>query len=93
MFLGSYAFEGDPAELVPAYERMLAQVPEEDVGLHVCVVREHGLLVLDSCPTRAAFDAFTSGPAFAAAVADAGLPHPRIVHLGEVHTALLRQQV
>ena len=90
MFLGSYAFEGDPAELVPAYERMLAQMPEGDVGLHVCVVREHGLLVLDSCPSRAVFDAFTSSKGFAAAVAEAGLPHPRVVHLGDVHHAVLR---
>jgi hypothetical protein len=92
MFLGSYAFEGDPAKLLPAYERMLAQLPEADIGLHVCVVREHGLLVLDSCPSRAVFDAFTASAGFAAAVADAGLPHPRVVHLGEVHHAQLRQE-
>jgi hypothetical protein len=92
MFLGSYTFEGDPAELLPAYERMVAHVPEGDIGLHVCVVREHGLLVLDSCPTRGDFDAFATGEAFAFAVRDAGLPHPRIVHLGEVHSAVLHER-
>jgi hypothetical protein len=92
MFLGSYTFEGDPAQLVRAYDRMLAQMPEGDIGLHVCVVREHGLLVLDSCPSREVFDEFTSSKGFAAAVAEAGLPHPRIVHLGEVHHAALRQE-
>jgi hypothetical protein len=93
MFLGSYAFDGDPAELLPAYERMLAQIPVGDIALHVCVVRDHGLLVLDSCPSRADFDAFTSSEAFSLAVRDAGLPHARIVHLGEVHRARLSHEV
>jgi hypothetical protein len=93
MFLGSYAFEGDPAELLPAYEQMTAQITAGDIGLHVCIVREHGLLILDSCPSRAAFDEFAASDAFAFAVRDAGLPHPRVVHLGEVHSAQLREEV
>jgi len=87
MFLGSYRFEGDPAELVPAYDRLVAQLPEESISLHVCVVDEGGLTVFDACPTREVFLAFSAGPDFTTAVAGAGLPPAAVTPLGEVHHA------
>jgi hypothetical protein len=91
MFLGSYDFDGDPAGLLPAYERLLAQYPPDGLDLHVCVIREGGITVYDACPSRADFDGFLASGEFHAAVAAAGLPVPRVSGLGEVHRARIRQ--
>jgi len=93
MFLGAYHFDGDPAALLPAYDRLKVQYPPEALDLHVCVVHEGGLTVLDACPSRSEFEDFSSGPDFAAALASAGLPTPKVAPLGDVHSALLRSPV
>ena len=87
MFFGAYRFSGSVADLVPAYDRLLAGMPSNAISLHVCVVEDDAITIFDACPTRAVFMEFSSGPAFAAAVAAAGLPAPAVTPLGIVHTA------
>lgn len=93
MFLGAYHFDGDPAALAEAHDAMLAGIPADAIDLHVCVVRAGGITVFDSCPSVEQFRSFSGGPDFAAAVAGAGLPTPRIEEIGEVHAARLREAV
>jgi len=93
MFLGAYTFDGDPAELVPAYDRLLASFPAGALPLHVCVTRDDGITVFDACPSRAVFAAFSTGPEFAGAIAAAGLPSPRVEQLGDVHAARVGHEV
>jgi hypothetical protein len=59
----------------------------------VCTVRPGGITVLDTCPSEAVFDAFSTGPDFVASYTAAGLPEPVIRKLGEVHRACLRREV
>jgi hypothetical protein len=92
MFLGSYRFAGDPAALLPAYDKLVAAYPDA-VDLHACVIADDGITVYDACPSREVFEGFTAGPEFAAAVADAGLPRPVVTGLGDVHRARLREAV
>lgn len=89
MFLGAYRFKGVPADLLSGYERLMAGMPPDAISLHVCVVEEDAIIVFDACPTRDVFLAFSSGPAFAAAVAAAGLPEPSVQPFGTVHAARL----
>ena len=93
MFMGSYEFDGEPAALVPAYEKLLAGYPPDGLDLHVCVVGTHGITVYDACPSREVFTAFSASAEFAAALAGAGLPAPRVTPIGEVHVARLREAV
>jgi hypothetical protein len=94
MFLGSYEFDGQPAELLAAYQRLLQNFPPDSLDLHVSVVRDDGITVFDACPSRAAFDDFSQSPEFLGAVESAGLPRPsRVAALGEIHRAQLRQPV
>lgn len=90
MFLGSYRFEGDPTQLVPAYGRLMAEFPPEALLLHVCVVDDGGITVLDACPSQAVFTDFSAGAEFRDAIANAGLPEPVVTPLGDVHRAELR---
>ncbi len=85
MFLGAYHFDGEPTELLLAYHRLLDGFPPEAVQLQLCAVTGDGIRVLDTCPSREAFDGFTASPEFRAALAGAGLPQPRIEPIGDLH--------
>jgi hypothetical protein len=93
MFLGAYHFDGPPDELIPAYERLLAGFPPDSLELHICVVREGGLTVFDTCPSSAVFAAFSTSADFADAVRAAGLPEARVEPLGDVHATRVRAGV
>ena len=86
MHLGIYHFAGDPAELLPAYDRMLAAMPPGTVFFHACTVEPDGIAIYDACPTREAFERFSTSPEFRAALASAGLPEPAI-ESAPVHNA------
>jgi hypothetical protein len=85
MFLARYVFDGDPDDLLPHYERLMAGFPPGDSELHACVVTPGGVEVLDACPTEEAFEAFRSSEEFRAALRAAGLPAPRIEPVGHIH--------
>jgi hypothetical protein len=93
MFLGTYDFDGDPAELLDAYARLTAVVPVRDADLHVCVVRDDGITIMDACPSREVFEGFAASPDFNGALAAAGLPTPRVTPLGTVQAAHMREAV
>jgi hypothetical protein len=84
MHLTAYHFTGDPAALAAAHDEMTAKFPLDALPLHLCVQTGDGILVLDGCPTAADAEAFQRSPEFAAALADVGLPTPRIESLGEI---------
>lgn len=85
MFLGSYRFDGDPAVLLPAYDRFAASFPEGSLLWHACVTRPDGITVYDACPTQAVFAAFSTDPSIRGAMTAAGLPEPLVEQLGPVH--------
>jgi len=90
MFLGVYQFDGELADLLPAYERLMQTYPPDSLDLHICVQRAGGISVYDACPSRSDFEGFTNSSEFRTAVAEAGLPLPRIEPIGEVHAARRR---
>ena len=87
MFLGIYAFEGEPATLLAAYERLIGDIPKGNLLLHACVKREGGIDVYDACPSREAFDGFAASAEFRGALDSAGLPAPTVTRLGDAHAA------
>jgi hypothetical protein len=84
MFLSAYRFDGNPTDLLAAYERLMSEIPTEDLLLQVCAVGDDGLTVVDACPDRATHDQFVADPGFRDALARAGLPAPRIEVFGDV---------
>jgi hypothetical protein len=93
MYLGHYAFDGDPTLLEAAYRRLSAGIPPENLELHVVVTRADGLDIYDACPDEAEFTAFHTSPEFDALRESSGLPAPRVTGLGHVVTALVKQPV
>jgi hypothetical protein len=85
MFLGAYRFAGDPADLVPAYDRLLAAMDTTSFDLHACAVSDDGIVVVDACPSEEVFRSFSTSDGWRAACTAAGLPAPTVEPLGEVH--------
>lgn len=85
MYLSTYRFSGDPAALVTAYDRLQAGFEPGSWDLRACIRQDGGIVVVDACPNRAEFEAFSVSPQFRAALAAAGLPQPRVEPIGEVH--------
>jgi hypothetical protein len=90
MFLSAYHFDGNPTDLLAAYERLMSETPTEGLLLQVCAVDDDGLTVVDACPDRATHAQFVADPGFRDALARAGLPAPRIEVLGDVPHARVR---
>ena len=78
MHLGIYEFDGDPAELLAAYDALMSATPSSSSEWHLCAVRPDGIVIYDTCPTEEAFRGFSTSPEFLGAVRDAGLPEPRV---------------
>jgi hypothetical protein len=87
VFLSKYDFDGDPEELLLAYDRLMAGVDDDDILLHACITRSGGITVYDCCPSEEVFRSFSSSADFASAVEAAGLPAPTAHPLGNVHLA------
>jgi len=93
MFIGAYYFDGDPAALLPGYDRLLGGFPPGAITLQLCAVTERGITVFDTCPSREEFEKFSIGELFSGAVAAAGLPAPRIEPVGELHHTVVGEAV
>lgn len=92
MFLSSYAFTGDRAALLAGYHRLVESLGADNLDLNISVVTADGLTLLDACPTREAFEHFSKGPEFAAALQAAGLPTPVVTPLGEIHLTIAKDK-
>ena len=93
MYLSSYRFAGDPAELKAGYDRLAARFADVEFALHVCVVDAGGITVLDACPSEEAFQAFSTSPEWRAALTEAGLPAPAVQPLGHVRRLVVAESV
>jgi hypothetical protein len=82
-----WEFCGEPDELLRRYDAMVAAIPPASMRLHLCLRARDGIVVVDTCPSEAAFAAFA--PRFAELRAQSGLPEPERVDDFPVHVALL----
>jgi hypothetical protein len=83
MYASIWKFQGDPDELAAAYEAFAAELPEPT--LQLALRAPDGLVVVDTCPTRDAFVAFTSDPAVHAQLKRHGLGLPAELDGYDVH--------
>ena len=89
MHASIWRFAGDPDELLVRYDAMLAEIPVANMRLHVCLRAPDGIVLIDTCPSRDAFEAFSAGPEFAALRERHGLPEPVQLDDFPVHAAFV----
>jgi hypothetical protein len=61
MHASIWKFSGDPHDLLRRYDAMLAEIPTTDMRLHICLRAPEGIVLLDTCPSRDARQAFATG--------------------------------
>jgi len=83
-----WKFVGDPDELLAGYDAMLADMPREQMRLHLCLRASDGIVLVDTCPTKEDFDNFVAG-AVRAQLREHGLPEPEQLEDFPVHLAIV----
>jgi len=89
MHASIWRFAGDPEDLLRRYERMIGELPAGNMRLHLCLVSEDGIVLVDTCPTREVYEAFAASPEFRAVCDRHGLPEPERVEDFPVHAAFV----
>lgn len=79
---------GDPDALLVRYDAVLADLPEPDMALHLCLRAPDGLVIVDTCPSEEAFRSFIAGEWFGELLARHGLPYPDRLDDFPVHIAI-----
>lgn len=74
----TWFFRGDPAELCARYDAVVRDLGADQLLVHLCLEAPDGMLIVDTCPTREAFERFRSDPEFARMLARHGMPAPEI---------------
>ena len=87
MHASIWKFDGDPDDLLARYDAMIAEIPRANMKLHLCLRAPDGIVVVDTCPTREAFEAFSE--AFRALRQRHGLPDPSELTDHPVHQAFV----
>ena len=64
-------------------------MPTPEFIAHMCLRAPDGIVIVDTCPTEAACEAFATVDAFRAARRRHGLPDPTDVHDYPVHAAFI----
>lgn len=90
MYLGIYEIDGEPEQLVAAYDRVVAEMPAQELVFHACAVRDGGITIYDACPTEEAFEQFSTSAELRAACEAAGLPFPARISGVALHAARAR---
>jgi hypothetical protein len=83
-----WRFAGDPDRLLRSYDAMLADIPSASMRLHLCLRTPDGIVIVDTCPSREAFEQFAAG-AFPVLRNRHGLPEPKDVQDGPVHAGFI----
>jgi hypothetical protein len=56
-----WTWRGDPDDLAARYEAMIATLSSENMQFSACARTADGIVVFDTCPSKAVFDAFSPG--------------------------------
>ena len=78
MHASIWRFRGDPDALLRRYDAITAEIPAAAMQAHLCLRAPDGIVIVDTCPTQAAFESFSTG-AFATLRQRHGLPEPERV--------------
>lgn len=84
-----WKFSGDPNDLLRRYDAMILEVLAANMRLHLCLRAPDGIVMVDTCPSREAFEAFASDPGFRSLRERHGLPEPTALEDFPVHMAFV----
>jgi hypothetical protein len=89
MHASIWRFAGDPEELVRRYDAMVAEIPPASMRLQLCLRAPDGIVLVDTCPSREVFEAFSASDEFRGLRERHGLPDPERLEDFPVHAAFV----
>jgi hypothetical protein len=89
MHASIWKIQGDPADLPDRYDALLAEMPTANMRLHLCLQAADGIVIVDTCPSRQAFQEFTGSEMFRGMLERHGLPYPSRFDDFPVHVAII----
>ena len=89
MHASIWKFSGDPDDLAQRYDALIEELPTSEFIAHLCLRAPDGLVVVDVCPSEAAFQGFSTDPGFRAARRRHGIPDPSTLDDHPVHVAFI----
>lgn len=69
-------FPGEPEALLAGYDAFRAEIPDQKLIFHACLRGPDGIVIVDTCPSRQAFEEFRDADWFREALDRHGLPFP-----------------
>jgi hypothetical protein len=84
-----WRFAGDPDELLRGYDAMVAEIPPANMRVHLCLRAADGIVLVDTCPSREVFEAFSASEEFRGLRLRHGLPDPEQLDDFPVHAAFV----
>jgi hypothetical protein len=82
-----WKFRGDPGDLLRRYDAMMGEIGAGNMRLHLCLRASDGIVLVDTCPSAEAYEAFAASEAFRALRERHGLPEPAELQDFAVHIA------
>ena len=76
MHASIWKFAGDPDELLRRWDAMVAEIPRHNMRLQLCLRAVDGIVLVDTCPSREVFEAFSASDEFRGLRERHGLPDP-----------------
>jgi hypothetical protein len=89
MHASIWRFAGEPDELFRRYDALVAELPLEQMRLHLCLRAPAGIVLVDTCPTKEVFEAFACSDDFRALRERHALPKPELLEDFPVHRLFL----
>jgi hypothetical protein len=89
MHASIWKFTGDPDDLLARHDAMLAEAPTDEFIAYLCLRAPDGIVCVDTCPSREAFEAFASSDWFRELRHRHGLGDPTEVSDYPVHAAII----
>ena len=90
MHASTWKFTGNTDDLARRYDALLDEMPTTEFIAHLCLRAPDGIVIVDTCPTREAFEAFATGEGFRSALRRHGLPDPTTQSMSCSSTARCR---
>jgi hypothetical protein len=84
-----WKFAGNPDQLLRRYDAMIEEIPRTRMRLQLCLRAADGIVLVDTCPTREAFESFACGDDFRALRARHRFPEPEQLEDFPVHRAFV----
>lgn len=89
MHASIWKLAGDPDDLLRGYDAMTAEIPSASLQCQLCLRAPDGILIIDTCASREAFEALIASEDFDALRQRHQLPDPTQLDDYPVHTLII----